>query len=130
MILATSSSGTFLIVWIVLLVVMMYFLTIRPQSKERKRKDAMLSTLEVGDTILTSSGFYGTVIDVQEEIVIVEFGNNRNCRIPMQRAAVVDIEKPADSLPKAQPEQKTEKSEKKSWADRKSKKKDEEKSAK
>ena len=54
----------------------------------------MMSTLAVGDSVLTSSGFYGVVIDITEDTVIVEFGNNKNCRIPMQKAAIVQIEKP------------------------------------
>ena len=53
----------------------------------------MLSEVAVGDTILTTSGFYGTVIDVDDEMVIVEFGNNKNCRIPMQKMAIADLEK-------------------------------------
>lgn len=78
----------------VLLFVIMYFLMIRPQQKEQKRKDQMLNELEVGDTVLTTSGFYGTIIDIADDTVIVEFGNNRNCRIPMQKAAVALVEKP------------------------------------
>ena len=58
---------------------------IRPQQKEAKKKNAMLSELAVGDTVLTTSGFYGTVIDIADDTVIVEFGNNKNCRIPMQK---------------------------------------------
>ena len=54
---------------------------------------AMLSELEVGDSILTQSGFYGVVIDVTDNDVIVEFGNNKNCRIPMQKAAIAQVEK-------------------------------------
>ena len=54
---------------------------------------AMLSELEVGDSILTQSGFYGVVIDVTDNDVIVEFGNNKNCRIPMQKAAITQVEK-------------------------------------
>jgi preprotein translocase subunit YajC len=38
---------------------------------------------------------YGVVIDVMEDIVIVEFGSNKNCRIPMKKSAVVEIEKPS-----------------------------------
>ena len=77
----------------VLLFVLMYFLMIRPQKKEQKKKELMLSEVAVGDTILTTSGFYGTVIDVDDEMVIVEFGNNKNCRIPMQKMAIADLEK-------------------------------------
>ena len=57
----------------------------------------MLSTMEVGDTVLTTSGFYGVIIDISEEDVIVEFGNNKNCRIPMQKAAIAQLEKPGTS---------------------------------
>ena len=53
----------------------------------------MLASMEVGDTALTTSGFYGVIIDITDEDVIVEFGNNKNCRIPMQKAAIAQIEK-------------------------------------
>lgn len=70
-----------------------YFIFIRPQKKEQKRVQAMIADMEVGDTVLTTSGFYGMIIDIQENDIIVEFGNNRNCRIPMQKSAVAQIEK-------------------------------------
>ena len=72
-----------------------WFLLMRPQKKEQKRIQLMLSELAVGDTVLTTCGFYGVVIDVQEDDVVVEFGNNKNCRIPMQKAAITQVEKPA-----------------------------------
>lgn len=72
----------------------MWFFLMRPQSKEKKRMAAMLSTLEVGDVVLTTSGFYGIVIDIDENMVIVEFGSNKNCRIPMEKSAISRVEKP------------------------------------
>jgi preprotein translocase subunit YajC len=95
----TSSAGSslMLIVWLVVMFAVMYFLMIRPQKKEQKKKDLMLSELAVGDTVLTTSGFYGTVIDLSDDTVIVEFGSNKNCRIPMQKAAVAAVEKPEES---------------------------------
>ena len=81
----------------ILLFAIMYFMMIRPQQKEQKKKDIMLSELAVGDTVLTTSGFYGTIIDIADDTVIVEFGNNRNCRIPMQKAAVAMVEKPENA---------------------------------
>lgn len=72
----------------------MYFLLIRPQKKQQRQMQAMLSTLAIGDSVVTSGGFYGVVIDVMEDIVIVEFGNNKNCRIPMKKSAIVELEKP------------------------------------
>ena len=70
-----------------------WFILIRPQKKEQKRVAAMIAEVENGDTILTTSGFYGTVIDVTDTDVIVEFGNNKNCRIPMQKQAIAQVEK-------------------------------------
>ena len=43
----------------------MYFLMIRPQKKEQKKKELMLKEVATGDTVLTTSGFYGTVIDIE-----------------------------------------------------------------
>lgn len=70
-----------------------YFIIIKPQKKEQKRMTAMLSTLAIGDCVLTNSGFYGVVIDITDDTVIVEFGNNKNCRIPMQKNAIAQVEK-------------------------------------
>lgn len=60
----------------------MYFFMARPQKQEQKRKEAMRADLAIGDTVLTTSGFYGTVIDINDDTVIIEFGNNKNCLYP------------------------------------------------
>lgn len=74
----------------------MWFIFMRPQSKEKKRVASMLAALETGDVVMTTSGFYGTVIaiDENENTVVVEFGNNKNCRIPMDKSAISRVEKP------------------------------------
>jgi len=103
MILAAQNAGAAtggyagMILSLVLVFVFMYFFMIRPQQKEQKKKNAMLAALEVGDTVLTTSGFYVTIIDISDDTVIVEFGSNRNCRIPMQRGAISVVEKPEDA---------------------------------
>ena len=79
--------------YIVLFGAFMYFIAIRPQKKEQKRVAAMLADMSVGDAIVTTSGFYGIIIDITEEDVIVEFGNNKNCRIPMKKDAIAEVEK-------------------------------------
>ncbi len=96
---ATGSAG-FSLIWVIIMLVVLYFMMVRPQQKETKRKNAMLSELAVGDTVLTTSGFYGMVIDITEDTVIMEFGNNKNCRIPMQKAAIAAVEKPEDAVEK------------------------------
>ena len=89
---STASMGM-MILWMVVIFGVMYFLMIRPQKKEQKRLQAMLNSMEVGDSIVTTSGFYGVIIDMTEEDVIVEFGNNKNCRIPMRNQAIAEVEK-------------------------------------
>ena len=95
---ATGANGAtsliMIVGYMVIIIGVMYFVAIRPQKKEQKKQSQMLSALEVGDIVLTTSGFYGTVIDITDDTVIVEFGNNKNCRIPMQKSAIVEAETP------------------------------------
>ena len=99
MVLATETTGGtaaglgLTLVWMVVLFGIMYLLMIRPQRKEQKKTQAMLSSMEIGDSVMTTSGFYGVIIDMTDEDVIVEFGNNKNCRIPMRKAAIAEVEK-------------------------------------
>ena len=94
--LATQSAGGS---WALLILVYavifggFYFIFMRPQKKEQKRIQSMIAEMEVGDTVLTTSGFYGVIIDISDSDVIVEFGSNRKCRIPMQKAAIAQVEK-------------------------------------
>ena len=88
-----------ILMYVVIFGVFFYFVMYRPQKKEQKKMNTMLSSLEIGDSILPSRGFYGVVIDITDDTVIVEFGNNKNCRIPMQKSAISQVEKAnADDL--------------------------------
>lgn len=103
MILANADAGAlggggFMIVWMIAIIALMYFMMIRPQKKEQKRVQSMLSEMAVGDAVVTTGGFYGIIIDITEEDVIVEFGNNKNCRIPMRKAAIAEVEKQSDAI--------------------------------
>ena len=95
----TSGAGGWIgmVLWMVILFAFMYFVMIRSQKKEAQKKDMMLKEVAGGDTVLTTSGFYGIVIDIDEDLVIVEFGNNKNCRIPMQKSAISAVEKPEEA---------------------------------
>ena len=93
---AASAGGgiALMVIYIVIIGAAMYFFAIRPQKKEQKKRSALINSVEVGDSVLTTSGFYGIVIDITDEDVIVEFGNNKNCRIPMKKSAIEQVEKP------------------------------------
>lgn len=90
---AAAGGGIVMILYIVIIVAFMYFIMIRPQKKEQKRVSAMLADMSVGDCVLTTSGFYGIVIDITDDTIIVEFGSNKNCRIPMEKSAISRVEK-------------------------------------
>lgn len=91
---STAGMVSTMLIYIVFIGVVMYFIVYRPQKKQQKKQDELMRSIALGDSVLTTSGFYGVVIDiVDEEVIIVEFGNNKNCRIPMKKTAVVEVEK-------------------------------------
>ena len=87
-------NGMGMIIYLVIIIGVFYFITIRPQRKQEKERLAMISSVTVGDSILTTSGFYGVVIDMpDDDVVIVEFGSDKHCPIPMKRDAIVEVDK-------------------------------------
>ena len=89
-----GSNAVFIIGYVLFLVLIVYFLFVKPSKKQRKEQEDLMASIKPGDTIMTTSGFYGTVIGMDEDTVIVEFGNNKNCRIPMHKKAIAEVEKP------------------------------------
>lgn len=115
---ANGLGGGFMWISLIVMVVIFYFMIIRPQKKQQKEQETMMAQLKPGVSIMTTSGFYGVVLDVVDDTVIVEFGNNKNCRIPMNKAAIAQIDKPEaettdDSAEEEKKESKKEKKEKK-----------------
>lgn len=90
---SAGASWIIMLAYIAIFGVGIYFLIVRPQKKETEKHKAVIASMEIGDSVLTTAGFYGTVIDIQDDTIIVEFGNNKNCRIPMQKNSVVEVEK-------------------------------------
>ena len=88
-----AGGSIIMFAYMALLIGVFYFLLIRPQKKEQKRITAMFNDMEVGDSVVTTSGFYGVILDITDDDVIVEFGNNKNCRIPMRKSAIAEVEK-------------------------------------
>lgn len=90
-----GAGGTvgILVAYIVIFALLIYFMSYRPSKQRQKKLDSMIAGLSVGDSILTTSGFYGVVIDIADDVVVVEFGSDRHCRIPMQKSAIVSVEK-------------------------------------
>lgn len=93
---AGASGGVITIIYMAVVIGVLYFIMIKPQRKQQKEQAARLSSMEIGDSVRTTGGFIGTVIDIDDtgNTIIVEFGNNKNCRIPMIKEAIVEVEKP------------------------------------
>ena len=97
---AANQEGSWLgtlitVAFMAIVILIFYFMIVRPQKNEEKKRKALLETIEIGDSVVTTAGFYGVVIDMinEQNIVVVEFGNNKNCRIPMKKTAIVEVEK-------------------------------------
>ncbi len=102
---SAMGGGIGILLYLVFFAAIFYFLLIRPQKKQRAAQQDLMSSLAVGDSIMTTSGFFGTVIDMpDDDTVIVEFGNNKNCRIPMHKRAIAEVEKPESAIAGAEEE--------------------------
>lgn len=84
------------IVMMIVFIAIIYFMMLRPQRKAEEAKKELLATLKIGDSVKTSSGFYGTILGIEGDVVIVEFGNDRHCRIPMDINFIEDVDRPEE----------------------------------
>lgn len=94
---ATGGSLVVTLVMVALWIGVLYLIMIRPQKKQQKEMDELRDSVKPGDNIMTTGGFYGVVLDVVDDTVIVEFGNNKNCRIPMHKNAIAEVERDEDA---------------------------------
>ncbi len=61
-----------------LVVVVFYFLLIRPQQKKDKEDKAMRESLEIGDEVITAGGIIGIIVSIKEDNVVIETGSGRS----------------------------------------------------
>jgi preprotein translocase subunit YajC len=85
-----------LIIYVVAFIAIFYFMAIRPQQRQRKTHQALLSSLKKGDRIVTAAGIYGTVKRVEETIVVVEIAKGVTVKIA-RRAVAEIIRDPAEA---------------------------------
>ena len=83
-----GSSGM-LIIYVVAFIAIFYFMAIRPQQRQRRAHQALLSALKKGDRVVTAAGIYGTVKRVEESIVVVEIA--KGVTVKISRRAVAEI---------------------------------------
>jgi preprotein translocase subunit YajC len=89
---ASSSGGSALpLLFIILIFAAMYFLMIRPQQRRNRETQRMQSTLGPGDEIMTSSGIYGEVLDIDETEGTVTLEIAPEVAIKIARGAVSKV---------------------------------------
>ena len=88
---ANASNPWLMPVLLVVMVVVFYFAMIRPQKKQEKETQAMLNSLEVGDTISTVGGIIGIIIKIRDDMLLIETGADRT-KIQIAKWAVRKIE--------------------------------------
>ena len=71
------------------LLLIFYFMLIRPQQKRMKEHTALIAALDVGDDVLLSSGIYGVVTQIDREMLEVEVAEGVELRVA--RSAVSEI---------------------------------------
>jgi len=74
---------------LVLMVVIFYFLLIRPQLKQKKKQEALVNSLKTGDQVLTTSGIYGTITNVKDQRIVVRIADN--VKVEMSRSSVSNV---------------------------------------
>ncbi|MDQ6954381.1 MAG: preprotein translocase subunit YajC [Mariprofundaceae bacterium] len=85
----SSSSGFTQLIPLILIMLIFYFLLIRPQQKRAKEHRGMVESLKKGDEVMTNGGIFGTVTDVKEDFLKVEIADG--VRIKIQRDAVAAL---------------------------------------
>ncbi len=69
------------IVFLVVMVLVFYFLLIRPQSKRAKEHRELVANLEKGDEVITSGGILGKVVKITDDYAVIELDNNFQIKI-------------------------------------------------
>jgi preprotein translocase subunit YajC len=66
---------------LILLFVIFYFLLIRPQQGQQKKRKEMLASLQKGDRVLTIGGIFGMIKEIKDDSIILRIADNVNVKM-------------------------------------------------
>lgn len=95
---ANASNPWLMPVLLVVMVVVFYFVMIRPQKKQEKQIAEMRGSLAVGDEVVTIGGIIGTVLIIKDDKIMIETGNDRT-KLTILRSSVKTVLKDEDEAP-------------------------------
>ena len=104
-----GGSGTFTIVWLVIMVGLLYFMLIRPQKKKEKADRQLRASLQAGDKIVTIGGFTGRILSVKDDEVTFETGAAKT-RLTVKKWAIQTREGPEAEVVEEETSSETEES--------------------
>lgn len=84
-----QNSGIFMFVWIGLMILLFYFMLIRPQKRREKERQALLSAVKTGDRVLFSGGLLGVVSNVKEKTLMIKIADG--VKVEVLRGAVSQV---------------------------------------
>ncbi|PYK29528.1 MAG: preprotein translocase subunit YajC [Verrucomicrobia bacterium] len=76
---------------IFLMIVIMYFLMIRPQKKRQQEQQRLISALKTGDRVVTNAGIHGLIANVKETTIMLKIADN--VKIEVEKSAVTNVSK-------------------------------------
>ena len=87
---ASSQSAFFQFIPLILILVVFWFLIIRPQQKKQKEHTRMVSNLKKGDKVVTNGGMFGVITKVGEDRITLEVASKVNIQIERHQVARMD----------------------------------------
>jgi preprotein translocase subunit YajC len=76
---------------LILLLLVFYFLLIRPQQKRQKELQKLVENLKKGDQIITAGGIIGTITSIQNDYVVIKCGDNETTKLEVLKSAVTGL---------------------------------------
>ena len=86
---AGQQSSLFMFVWLGLMIVLFYFMLIRPQKRREKERQALLAAVKTGDRVLFAGGLLGTVANVKDKTLVIKIADG--VKVEVLRGAVSQV---------------------------------------
>ena len=71
------------------IILIFYFMIIRPQQKRQKERQKLLESMKKGDKVITSGGMYGTIAGLDDKTVLVQIADN--VKVKLDRGSIASI---------------------------------------
>lgn len=90
------ANYTAAILWMAAIIALWYWMWFRPQQKQRKAQDEMMSALKIGDHVMTAGGLYGVLRGMEDDTIELEIAAGVVVRFA--KGAIVRVDEPEDAI--------------------------------